>query len=597
MDSLASEPLSQVGMSGDGTVISVSPPAVATAGVGQTWARSEDGDLPRLFLVLVAAVTVGGLLLRLSLLGNSFYGDELSTYYIVNGHSLGRVLQLVHSNQETSPPLYFMVAWAVKGLLGSEVESIRLVSLVTGTAAIPLTFLLGLWTVGRRAALVGATCVALAPPMIFFSTEARPFMLTLFLALLSTLSLLRALDTGRLGWWVAYAASSCAAAYTHYTVVFLLVVQLAWALWTQPRARKYLVLANVAAAVAYLPWLGGLREDLRAPNNYNGGLFRGRVGGYSFPVTFHELRLILENWWIGHPVIPIEQLPGNLALVLAGAGLALGVVGLVLRLRTDARSSWAPSSRTVLIIMLAVGPVVLIALYSWTRADILDSRYLITSWPGLALAIAALVSSPAKPLRLVAVALTLGAFAIGAAKLLEPVNQRPDFTAAVAFIDRVGTTGDPIVDTPYFANPVSELDVALGESGSPTYTPGNTEDHAHPATSAEPHPVIRLLAPPLAQQFSHLASPHPQPIFYGLPVTPPQDVARQATALARHGTVFLVTWTNAINFLTYLPNNPIGVFLKALPRGFRLVRQVNFPGNAGNLPVSVYVFRDTASGP
>ena len=573
-------------MSGDRSVIAVLPPAVATTGVRRTWARSEEGDLPRLFLVLVVAVTVGGLLLRLPLLGNSLSGDEVSTYYIVNGHSLGRVLQLVHSNQETTPPLYFVLAWTVKGLLGSEVESIRMISLVTGTAAIPLTFLLGLWTVGRRAALVGATCMALAPFMIFFSTEARPFMLTLFLGLLSTLSLLRGLDTGRVGWWAAYAASSCAAAYTHYTVVFLLVAQLGWALWTQPRARKYLVLANVAAAVAYLPWLGGVREDLHAPNNVT-----------FLPVTFHELRLIFENWWIGHTVIPIEVLPGNPARVLAGAGLAVGVVGLVLRLRTNARSSWAPSPRTVLIIMLAVAPWVLIALYSWTRADILDSRNLIASWPGLALAIGALVSSPAKPLRLAAVALTLGAFAIGAAKLLEPVNQRPDLSAAVDFIDRVGTTGDPIVDTPIFANPVSELDVALGESGSPTYTPGNTEDHAHPATPRQAHPVIRLGAPPLAEQFHHLASPHPQPVIYRLPVSRPQDVARQAAALARHGTIFLVTEATSIKLLDqYLPNNPIGLFLKALPSGFRVVRQVTFPGYGGYVPTSVYVLRDTGSG-
>jgi mannosyltransferase len=578
---LASEPSSQVSEGGRERVI-----AVGTSGVRGTRVRPEEGDLPHLFLVLVAAVTLGGLLVRLPLFGDSMFSDELSTYYIVNGHSLGRVLQLVHSNQETSPPLYFVLAWAVKGLLGNEAESIRLVSLVTGTAAIPLTFLLGLWTVGRRAALVGATCVALAPFMIFFSTDARPFMLALFFALLSTLTMLRALDTGRLVWWAAYAASSCAAASTHYTVVFLLVVQLGWALWTQPRARMYLVLANVAAAVAYLPWLGGLRADLHAPNNQIG-----------LPVTFTHLKIILENWSIGGDIISIDQLPGKLALVLAGAALAVGVVGLALRLWTDAPSSRAPSSRTVLIIMLAVAPAVLIAVYSWTRADILDPRNLLSSWPGLALAIGALVTSPAKPLRLAAVALTLGAFAIGAEKMLEPVSRRPDVIAAVAFIDRVGTTGDPIVDLPWFANPVSELDVALGETGSPTYTPGNTEDIAHPATATQDHPVIRLGSPSLAEQFSALASPHPQPIFYGLPIAPPQEVARQATALARHGTIFLVIPVKSINPLLHgVPNSSVSLFVNALPSRFHIVRHVTFLGYSGQIPVAVYVFRDAASG-
>ena len=134
-------------------------------------------------MVLVGLLTVGGLLLRLPSFHDSLFGDEISTYFIVTGHSLPRVLRLIESNQETSPPLYFMLAWATKGLLGNPVESIRLLSLITGTAAIPLTFLLGLWTVGRRAALVGATCVALSPYMIFYSTEARPFMLVLFFSL------------------------------------------------------------------------------------------------------------------------------------------------------------------------------------------------------------------------------------------------------------------------------------------------------------------------------------------------------------------------------------------------------------------------------
>ena len=151
--------------------------------------RVDEGALPMVFVVLVGVVTVGGLLLRLPSFNDSLFGDEISTYYIVVGNSLGRVITLVHSNQETTPPLYFVVAWATKGILGSPVQSIRLVSLITGTAAIPLTFLLGLWTVGRRAGLVGAVCVALSPYMIFFSTEARPYMLVLFLALLSTLAL------------------------------------------------------------------------------------------------------------------------------------------------------------------------------------------------------------------------------------------------------------------------------------------------------------------------------------------------------------------------------------------------------------------------
>ncbi|MBF6558535.1 MAG: glycosyltransferase family 39 protein, partial [Acidimicrobiales bacterium] len=370
--------------------------------------------MPRFILVLVAAITVGGLLLRLPSFNDSLAGDEISTYYIVVGHSLGRVLSLVHSRQETTPPLFFILAWATKGLLGSPAQSIRLVSLVTGTAAIPLTFLLGLWTIGRRAALVGATSVALSPYMIFFSTEARTYMLVLFLGLLSTLSLLRALDTGRVRWWVAYAACTCAAAYSHYTVVFLLVAQLAWALWTQPQARRALVVANVAAGIAFLPWLGGLKEDLHAPNF---------IKAFQ-PFGWKAIKEDVTAWSVGHPNIENSLVPGHFAVALAVAGLALGLLGLILKLRGRSPSHWHPSPRAVLIVVLAVVPAILVVFYSWLRVDILGGGNLIASWPGLALAIGALVTYPPRPVRLAAVTLTLGAFALGGLKMISANAQR-----------------------------------------------------------------------------------------------------------------------------------------------------------------------------
>jgi len=553
-----------------------------------------DGNpLPRLYLVLIAVITLGALLLRLPSFKDSLAGDEISTFYIVAGHSLGRVLSLVYSRQETTPPLYFILAWATKGLLGNTGQSIRLVSLVTGIAAIPLTFLLGLWTVGRRAALVGAACMAFSPYMIFFSTEARPYMLVLFLALLSSIFLLRALNTNRTVWWVGYAASTCAAAYSHYSVVFFLVAQLAWAFLTHPRARRALVISNVAAALGYLPWIGGLRADLNAPN------FITQL----VPVNLHTIDGILENFWIGHPSIGVNVLPGNVALALAIAGLALGALGLVLR-GWKREHPWRQiSPRLVLILVLALAPAALMILYSWLRVDVLGGGNIIASWPAMALAIGALVTAPPRPLRVAAVLLTVGAFAIGGAKLLNGASQRGNIGAAVAFIDRNGKNGDPIVSEPFFANPLSELDAALAGTPSFTYIPGNTEDHARPLTSKDPHPVIRLNIPPLSAQFPYLASPNPAPIFVGLPPTSPQKVARQAASLARNGTLFFVTWgigsvtSSTIHpklLLKYYPHNPLSQFLKALPPGFHIVDHVTYSGDLTS--ESVYVFRDTPEG-
>ena len=518
--------------------------------------RSDEGPLSGHLVVLVCTLTVIGLLIRIPTFRNSLFGDEISTYYIVAGHSLSRVLRLVESNQETSPPLYFIVAWATRGLLSNTGESIRLVSLVAGTAAIPLTFLLGVWTVGRRAALVGATLMVLSPAMIVYSGQARPFMMTLFLALLSTIALLRGLDTGRLGWWIAYAAFTCGTAYTHYTAVFVLAIQLVWALWTQPQARRAIVAANVAAALGYIPWINGVREDLHAPNYIS----------FVAPLNLHSVLGQFESAWMAE---------GKLAVTMLAVGLAIGVLSLALKARgTRLHVEW--SSRTVLVVLIAFGPTVLNLLYSVVRADIFGEPMLIYSWPALAVLIGLIVASPPRPLWLAAVALTVGAYAIGGYQMLGSVAQNPDVNAVAGYIDRVGSSGDPIVCYCFTAGALTELDVALADAGQ-----------------SQKHPIIRLGTPTQAEVQRTLSGPNPQPGLLFPPPAPPKAIANQSVALSHNGTIF---------FVTDVLHGSVGVlrssqllkkeFFDALPARFRVVGHMTYPGLSGAVVESVYTIRD-----
>ena len=151
--------------------------------------------------------------------------------------------------------------------------------------------------------------------------------------------------------------------------------------------------------------------------------------------------------------------------------------------------------------------------------------------------------------------------------------------------------GDPIVSDTYFYNPLSELDVALAGPGQAQY-----------------HPVLRLGSPPLAEQLAHLSGPDPQPVFFGLPVTAPQVVARQAVALARNGTIFLFTsGFSKSSEVTKSSDTPGGKytinanlvlatrFLEALPARYHLVAEQTTWSFSGLFPQSVYVFHDTGS--
>src|SRR5215207_5719297 len=177
-------------------------------------------------MLIVAALTAVGVALRLAVAQQSLFADELSTRFVVAGRGLADVVSVVHTDAEITPPLYFVATWLTTRL-GLTPELLRAPSLLAGAVAIPLVYLLGVRTVGRRAALVGAALTTFSPFMVFFSAQARGYELMIALVLGSTLCMLVAVERGGARWWAAYAACACGAVYTHYTSTFALAAQLA----------------------------------------------------------------------------------------------------------------------------------------------------------------------------------------------------------------------------------------------------------------------------------------------------------------------------------------------------------------------------------
>src|SRR5689334_825610 len=106
-------------------------------------------------LLVLGVLTVAGFALRFAAFRESIWGDEWLTLLDVREQTLSGVVHAVAHGAENSPPLYFVLAW-LSAKLGDPDVLIRLPSLVLGVATIPLVYVLGLRTVGRRAALAGA---------------------------------------------------------------------------------------------------------------------------------------------------------------------------------------------------------------------------------------------------------------------------------------------------------------------------------------------------------------------------------------------------------------------------------------------------------
>jgi 4-amino-4-deoxy-L-arabinose transferase-like glycosyltransferase len=516
----------------------------------------------------VAVITLAGLVLRLPSFGDSLFGDEVGAYWIVAGHSLGRVLYYTSAHPpspELNPPLWFVLAWFSVKVFGLSAWSLKLVSLLCGTATIPLTNLLGRLTIGVRAGLAGATLVAFSPFLIYYSTEARPYALLAFLGLASSLALLRALRDGSRGWWVLYALCACGVAYTHYTGVFLLAAQFLWAFVAYPRARRALLVATALAAVGFLPWVPALIRTAHSPGV--------KIYGFLEPFRLHDIPTDLSKAAIGHPYLSLSRVPGEVAAILVLAGVAVAAVG---ALRRAAATRPALSRELTLIVVLAAAAPVGAALYSLVRESVWDARDLISSWPAFGVLLGGLATYPRMPWRAGALALVLVGFLLGGLKLSQTAQQRPDYDSAAAFIVQHSAPTAPVVDLPAPSpGPPTETDAALAL-----------------ARPGEHHPVLRLGGPPLAEVLR-------SPAYTSLPAPSGLVVARQAAALAGEGELFLILPARVpIGKLAAARRRHVvsgtgaladlAEFLSALPARFHLVTSRTYPGL---FPVSVYAYR------
>jgi 4-amino-4-deoxy-L-arabinose transferase-like glycosyltransferase len=405
----------------------------------------------------VTAIALAGVAVRLLVLQESMLADELSSYWIVSGNDLSGVVSTVKSDAEITPPLFFVLSWLATQIELTP-EMSRLPSLLAGTATIPVIYLLGLRTVGRSAALAATAFVSLSPFMIYYSAEARGYALMMLLVALSTLSLLLAIDTRRASWWVAYAVCSSAAVYTHYTCVFALGAQYVWVLWSHPEARGRATLANLAAAVAFLPWLSGMRADLDSPTT--------KILSALTPFDLESIRVSLSHVAIGYPysILSLRELPGLVAVGSFGLAVCVALVAVVARAWKRRIGPSDLDRRLVLMVLVALSVPLCEALLSAVSTNIFGGRNLAAAWPSFALALGALLVASGRRLRYLTVGLALACFAIGAARMLQEANQRPDYQAVADAIDADGRPGDVVVDAAVLSpGPLSPLEVALQE--------------------------------------------------------------------------------------------------------------------------------------
>jgi mannosyltransferase len=249
---------------------------------------------------LVVALTLLGGVLRFATLNvSSIELDESATLLLVHRGFGGMLSHLARS--ESTPPLYYMLAWAWTKVLGSGPVSFRSLSALIGTITIPVMYLAGR-DISQRVGLWAAMLTTVSPTMYFFSQEARTYGLLLLFSAGAFVAWQRSLRAPTARHLALWAMLSSLAVLAHYFAAFLfisealiLATRVGWRRALAPTAAVMLVgLALVPLAISQRAdgktnWI----EDLSLPRRIAESIKMFTVGVYGPLVLFAATLAVL----------------------------------------------------------------------------------------------------------------------------------------------------------------------------------------------------------------------------------------------------------------------------------------------------------------
>ncbi|HEY5317431.1 MAG TPA: glycosyltransferase family 39 protein [Solirubrobacteraceae bacterium] len=197
-------------------------------------------------LLAVGALTVLAAVLRFARIGHQgFWFDEATTALLVH-FSPGKMLGLLPKTEST-PPLYYSIAWVWARIFGFGETGLRSLSAVAGVLTVPVAYVAGAKLISRRAGVITAALVCTSPLLIWYSQEARSYELVVLLCAVTLLTFAYALSAPSRRSLPAWALACALALATHYFAVLAVVPEAAWLLVVHRRRRSVQLAVGVIA--------------------------------------------------------------------------------------------------------------------------------------------------------------------------------------------------------------------------------------------------------------------------------------------------------------------------------------------------------------
>ncbi len=205
------------------------------------------------------------LALRLITLNQSLWLDEGINVNVARGLSY-KDLIFHYSLGDFHPPLYHIILKTWITFFGYSEISVRIPSVILGVGTVFIVYLIAKKLFEQRTAIIAATLIATAPLHIYYSQEARMYMLAAFLATLSVYFFISILKKDTFLNWFGFIIATTLMLYSDYLPYLLLPAYLFFIFINRKRINPQIVRAAIPSLILILallsPWLMLLPQQL-----------------------------------------------------------------------------------------------------------------------------------------------------------------------------------------------------------------------------------------------------------------------------------------------------------------------------------------------
>lgn len=204
----------------------------------------------------IILILILGILLRLVVINQSLWLDEAIGALVARDQTYTQIITQFPKS-DNHPPLYYLVLKGWTDIFGNSEASLRFPSIIFGLGSIWLVYLIALKIDRdkRKFAVLAAILLATSPFHIYYSQEARMYMMAAFFASSAICSFLYLTEQEGKNkiqpfWWVAYSFSITALVFTDYVPVLLLPAFWIWAYFKKMEKAWWVIFF-----LSYLPML------------------------------------------------------------------------------------------------------------------------------------------------------------------------------------------------------------------------------------------------------------------------------------------------------------------------------------------------------